>query len=242
MKKSVYILLSAIMCLAVSSCSDGGKYEVDGNSVYYSYWTFSFGTITDTLPGADPATFQEVEDWIGKDKNHVYFKQKLVPGADPATLEVDKYPLFHDSKDYYFQEVPIHVADVRTFKVLKRGYDDDIWAIDSKCAYYDTIRISEADVKTFKVEKFFYATDKNHVYRYGQILSDADPATYKETENSGYATDKNHVWYFGEMIDSIVDRATFKTDKEFDVAYDKNGKIVSGKRAVEEEDENWPER
>lgn len=234
MRKIGVIIAIVLIAVTFTSCDDGGKYQISDNAVFYSYWTFSFGTVHDRLPDADAATFQSVEDWLGRDARHVYFKDRLVTGADPATVEADKYPLFHDSKDYYFMGAPLCVAGVNSFKVIKSDFEDHIWATDGKYAFFDSVRIEGVDLPSFKVDLFCLARDKNHVYRFGKILPGADPATYKETISSGYATDKDHVWYYGTLMDN-VDRATFKDDGE-GKAHDKWGNIESGQRVDNNED------
>ena len=75
------------------------------------------------------------------------------------------------------------------------------------------------------------ATTK-HVYRFGKIVPEADPATYIEEWNGLYSRDKNHIWYLGDLIEDI-DVATFVIDK--DGAHDKNGHFYRGKRVTDEE-------
>lgn len=228
MKNLGILIYVSLIAAVLTSCDDGGKYYVYDDAVYYSYWTFSFGTVHEKLSDVDPASFQTVEDWLGRDAKHVYFKDRIVDGADPATVKAKKYPLSHDSKDYYYMNAPLHVSSVSAFKVIKHDFEDNIWAKDDKYAFFDSIRIDNVDLPSFKVEDFYLAKDKNRVYRFGRELAGADPATYEESISSGYGTDKNHVWYYGELMDS-VDRASFKEDGD-NTAHDKWGKIVAGKR------------
>ena len=224
MKRILFIAAAALLLV---SCSRHGKYESDGEIVRYSYWTFSFGQMYDTLPGADAATFKSVNEWLGRDAKRVYFQEKLVAGADPATVEAKGFPLFRDKNDYYFKATPMRVADMNTFKVLKR-FEDDFWAKDSECAYYDTIHIAGVDLATFKVKDFTHAVDKNHVYRFGAILPLADPATYDEDWKGFYSRDKSHIWYMGELLED-ADYATFTVDDDSN-AHDKFGAFEGKKR------------
>lgn len=213
------ILIIAAVLLA-ASCSRHGSYESNGEVVRYTYWTFSFGQIYDTLPGADPATFKSVNDWLGRDAQRVYFQDKLVPSADPATIEAKDYPLSRDKNDYYYQSAPMHVADMSTFKILKR-FEDDFWAKDSQCAYFDTLHIAGVDLASFKVKSFSHAVDKNHVYILGKILPLADPATYDHDWKGFYSRDKSHIWYTGELLED-ADYASFTVDDDTH-AHDKHG-------------------
>lgn len=229
-KRLCYIvLLWAVLLL--TGCNFDGKYEVRDDSVYFTYWTFSFGTKSDTLKEAHAPTFQSVKDWLGRDQEHVWFKSDLVKGADPATLKAMDYPLFYDKHDYYYLGKPINVADMSTFRVLKLDGRDVLWAVDSHYVYYDTLRIEGADPQTLRVLDTYEAVDKNHVYYFNEILEDADPETYKVM--GAYSKDKNHVWYCGELIEG-ADAETFDTEFHFKSdkpdAHDKHGKFMDGRR------------
>ena len=192
----------------------------------YSYWTFSFGTVNDTLPEANASTFQIVKDWLAHDGTHVYYKSHLVNGADAATLKADKYPLFLDKNDYYYKGVPLKVKDMSTFKVIER-FDDDLWASDSHHIYFDSVCVAEADVKTFKIKDDAFAVDKNHVFIGQRLVPLADPETY-EILDFCYSKDKSHVWYINDIIEG-ADAATFTVDDDW-IAHDKTGKYDRGKR------------
>ena len=229
MKKNL-ILVAVAAATLLCACNTGGKYETDGKYVYQTYWTFSFGTMHDTLPEADASTFVAVKDWLGYDARHAYFKNRLIEGADVASLKAKHYPLCRDRRDYYYMGRAMHVADVEKFKVLKWS-DDDCWAIDGHAAYYDSTRF-DVDIATFKVRSWCHATDKDHVYRYGRILEGADPATYEEEWKGYYSRDKAHIWYIGELIED-ADYATFVVDGDSD-AHDAHGKFHGARRITNE--------
>ena len=222
--KYAVVLLGLLM---LTSCNDG-KYEVRGNQVYYTWWTFSFGHQDSQLVGADANTFEQLEDWLGRDKNHVWYKARLVVGCDPQTVKAIKEGLIRDKKDFYFEGAPMHVKDMETFEIV--DYNDYcLWAKDSKCGYYDSTHIEGIDFETFKSVDTFVAKDKNHVYRFGKVLPLADPETFEEME-MGYMKDKDHVWYH----DSIMTGADSKTlDTRWDYAWDAkhvwyNGQLLKG--------------
>ena len=201
------ILLACLSALLLAACG-GPEYKVEDDVVVYSHWTFSFGTVRDTLPGADPATFVQVRDWLGHDSQRAYFKNELVPGVDVATLQAKRYPLFCDKNDYYYQTVALHVADMENFKTIK-WFENDFWAKDSRCVYYDSVRVDGVDLATFELVGQEFARDKRHVYMNGLVLADADPATFKPIKNSLYFRDKSHVWHYKELL-ADADPATFE--------------------------------
>lgn len=223
-----------VMMSLMNSCNSDGEYVVKGNNVYFSYWTFSFGTINDTLPEVNASRFESVKDWLGKDDKHVYFKNKLIPGADPATINAKKYPLCYDNHDYYYKGVPLHVSSVKNFEVVNWN-EDNMWAIDGRYAFYDSIRIEPRDFKTFKLQCWNVAVDSEHVYRFGKILPLAAPATYVEEWKGFYSRDKAHIWYMGTLMED-VDYGSFTIDK--DGAHDKLGHFYRGERVSEE---RWQE-
>ena len=234
MKRLFHILALSILVTALNSCNSNGEYVDHAGTICYSYWTFSFGTVYDTLPGVDPASFTSVENWLGHDSRHAYFKNRLITGAHAPTIKAKKYPLSYDKNDYYYMDKKLRVANVKGFEVIKWN-EDDMWAIDGRYAYYDSIRIDSVDIGTFKMQTYNVATDRNHVYRYGEILPLADPATYVEEWKGFYSRDKNHIWYLGTLLED-VDYGTFVIDK--DGAHDKNGHFYRGERIT---DEQWNE-
>ena len=206
MKNVLWIGLSLLLLL--TACG-GPEYKVQGDVVVRSQWTFSFGTVCDTLQGADPATFVPVTDWLGHDSQRVYFKAQLVPGIDVATLKAVRYPLFSDKHDYYYEARPLHVADLPSFEIVK-WLDDDFWAKDARLVYYDTLSIAGVDLATFELVGKWFARDKNHVYMKGMSLADADPASFEPMKGAMfYYRDKSHVWHFDRLL-ADADPSTFE--------------------------------
>ena len=213
--------------MLLASCNDG-KYEIRGNQVYYTWWTFSFGHQDSLLIGADAASFEELADWLGRDKNHVWYEARLVEGCDPQTVQAVKKGLIRDKKDYYFKGAAMHVKDIATFEIVDFN-DYCLWAKDSKCGYYDSTQIEGVNYETFKSVGTFVAKDKNHVYRFGKVLPLADPETFEEIEG-GYMKDKDRVWY----MDSIMPDAEGKSvESKWSYAWDSkhvwyNGRLLEG--------------
>ena len=227
MKKLVFAVVACVLTLMQSACARGAKYEVQDDYVVYRYWTFSFGWRNDTLQGADVATFEQVKDWLGHDSERVYYQDKLVPGADVSSLEVVRKPLIRDKRDYYYRTTPMHVSDVSAFKIIK-WFEDDFWAQDGQCAYYDTVRIDGVDLPSFKILEMSTAKDNNHVYYFGRVIPDADPATYEILGNSAYSRDKSHIWCGDDLLEG-VDYETFTVD-DMTTAHDKHGSFRWEKR------------
>ena len=234
MKHIFYLLSLAVLVVVFSSCNSDGEYVTRNGTICYSYWTFSFGTVYDELSQVDASTFESIEDWLGRDKKHVYFKERLIHGANPATVKAKKYPLCCDNHDYFYKGKGLNVGNVKKFEVIDWN-EDDMWAIDGTYAYYDSIRIDSVDISSFKLQCYNTAVDKNHVYRYGHVLPLADPATYVEQWEGLYSRDKSHIWYCGQLMED-VDYVTFVIDEQG--PRDKNGHFYHGERVT---DEQWQE-
>lgn len=230
-RKAESLLAVLLLVFVLTACNSDGKYEVKDGTVYFTYWTFSFGTQEHELQDVDVASFESMKNWLARDRHHVWYKDLLVEGADPATAKADDYPLFHDKRDYFYEGKAIGVADIQSFKVLKCD-DDELWAVDKQYAYFDSLRIDDSDPATLELIGTFEAKDKRHVYYFGRILEDADPGSYQILEGN-YAKDHHHVWFCGDIIED-ADPETFESESTLDFekpdAHDKHGDYRRGKR------------
>jgi hypothetical protein len=129
-----------------------------------------------------------------KDANHVY------------------YPIETNCIDYtdcgvcYYSKIILENANPASFEYLGKDY-----ATDGKLVFFRGQLLQGADGATFKVidgpEYFYFATDKNHVYKHDKIFNDADPATFyydktdprnrvSEYDNKYIIGDKNNKWEY----------------------------------------------
>lgn len=170
------------------------------------------------LPNADPATFTLIMGNPGwekpyssdgetglthywKDKNQVYFYDKVLPLADPKSFTLLTGPLHAFS---YFSK-------------------------DSTRVYYASTVLEGADPLTFEVLPSIpsdLAKDKNHVYLKSSVFAEADAPTFLSFQmispdippglTTRFMRDKNHVYFFAsyEMIQPIIitnaDATTFR--------------------------------
>ena len=82
----------------------------------------------DAIPGADPGSFELINQPIGHfgrcyacDERSVYLKGLPIPGADPATFEIIDAPYAKDATNVYCGTVLISGADPSSFTVLRTG-------------------------------------------------------------------------------------------------------------------------
>ena len=138
---------------------------------------------------------------------------KILPGTKHAK---DKnkvyYPISIGCVDYidcgvcYYGEIIMAGANPESFEYLGKEY-----ATDGKNVYFRGELIKVADGQTFKVvsgpEYFYFATDKNYVFKHNEIFQSADPKTFyydktdkrnivQEYDHKFIIADKNKVWEF----------------------------------------------
>ncbi len=161
-------------------------------------------------PIADSASFQVLQSYYAKDTKQVYFGAGVLAGADPATFQGCgglAGELAKDAKQVYWEGKVVEGCDAASFEYLRLHF-----ARDRQHAYFcyssgsPPMILPGSDAKTFEVigvasEDFGYAKDAKQVYRGGNIVPGADPATFvvdpSDTEN---ASDKHRHYRYGEPV------------------------------------------
>ena len=118
------------------------------------------------MSGVDVTTFRICPgSQYAKDKNYVYYPINIIciDYTDCGVCYCDKYIIKN--------------VDVHNFTYLEKDY-----ATDKKKVFFRGEEILQADGKTFKVisgpEYFYFAIDKNKVYKHETIFPNADPNTF----------------------------------------------------------------
>ena len=147
------------------------------------------------LKGIDIKTFKVLAGTnYAKDKNNVYY-----PLEQPC---ID----YEDCGVCYYAKIIMENATPENFEYLGKEY-----ATDGKNVYFRGELIPNADGETFKIingPKFFYfAVDKNNVFKHNRIFKEADSETFyydsndkrnivREYEHKFIIGDKNKEWEF----------------------------------------------
>ena len=144
------------------------------------------------MKGINALTFEVlVDSKYARDKNGVYYPIQLICIDDT------------DCGVCYCSDYVVENADPKLFEYLGKEY-----ATAGKNVYFRGELIEKADGESFKViegpEFFYFATDKNHVYKHKEIFSEADPTTFyydersidKGFEHKFIIGDKGHEWQF----------------------------------------------
>ena len=125
------------------------------------------------IQGADPRSFVALSDWYAKDTANVYYENRIIIGADPATFSLVG-TWGRDKNDVYRGWDPISACDPSTFWPL-----DDNWERDSTCAYARGKRLENANPNAFVVINRWLGRDNNYVFNFlGEVIEGADVATF----------------------------------------------------------------
>lgn len=162
---------------AINELPDIGNfsnYKKDNNYVYYG---------TDIVVGADPKTFEIIDEQFSKDKNRIYYEGTPLEDSDPSTFVVGQIP--RDKSNVY----------------LFLTCEDDVWDL----CYY---KVNGADPATFQILSYGFSKDKSHIFYNSQIIIDADVTTFGiyDGEKYGYTYgyDKNNIFIRGERRVGVI--------------------------------------
>ena len=165
------------------------------------------------LAGANPKTFEIVDDYFARDDKNVYILGYKVDGIDPKTFEALNYEMIKDKNGVYFLEniseenenseiktrkLNLKGLDLRSFKKVD---DSDYYFKDKNSIYYEDSgnlhKIESADLKTFKDLDYNFAKDKNNIYYKNKKLDGIDAASFEKIEFN-FIKDKNRLYKIDE--------------------------------------------
>ena len=198
------------------------------------------------LIGANPKTFELIDNF-GKDDKNVYFLDKKLKGIDAKTFEEISFNIVKDKNGLHIllnsddsgiktRNLKISGLDLKTFKKLENGYYKD-----KNNIYYDMdnnlYTIKNPDLATFEVlnspysSSIYFAKDKNNVYYQNKKIDGLVADGFKQIQ-SNFIKDRNGIYKFEEdenekslKITPINAKIDFKNLKELDWKYfgdDKN--------------------
>lgn len=156
------------------------NYAADKYRVFY---------IDKEVPGADPATFEEIDFAIGKDKNRIYHKANPTQVTDYTKLSPIGRLMYSDDKNIYDNNLNIIPdADISTFKNVS-----DNWYKDKNHVWWSNKLLENANPKTFHpisvtynsggvYSDFNYGKDEKNVFYQDSIIIGADPLTFEKRE------------------------------------------------------------
>lgn len=196
---------------AVNSVKSNQFYFQKGSVIYVMSGNF-FSIGGRPIEGADPETFEVLDNTYTRDKNHVYFLDNKIDNLNPAqvaavpaffasNLKPDKYPssyLLKTPESVYYMDDLIVGASPDTIQAL--------WGLyfrDANNLYYSsaiTIPIN-GDISPIDTEQTQYLRMADTIYREGHIL-DASPSTFVLI-NEKYSKDHQSVYYNGVNLEGV---------------------------------------
>jgi len=144
------------------------------------YIVFSYGI---ALPTVDKDTFTPLNDFMAKDRLHIFEKNKqILTGADAATFRLFEDHNFASDKNHIYYlatKAPFSIdgADIDSFEILDRGYLKDKTSVYKVHQYESIEKLPLADARSFEATQYddanrSEARDINHYYYDGKIVGD----------------------------------------------------------------------
>lgn len=212
----------------------GRTYVIENGLVYHRIThEGNYGKLTE-LPDADAETFEVLEQKeYAKDKKNVYREGKIIEGADPDSFEVLENDFARDKDQGYFQSKAIPNSIGKDFKVLRWRFSTDgsevFWELKPLgVTDIENFRFLNTD------KSDPWSTDGRHYFSYGSKIPSTAYEDITVFENSsGYAKDKEHVYSYdkifdsdskGQKLDPPIDVESFEHIDRFDFK-DKHGCI-----------------
>lgn len=185
------------------------EYYRDKNNVFY-YDNYD-GDVK-RVKGADAKTFEAIEGYaLGRDKNAVYDRGKLIKGLDPVTFEDLNGDFYKDKNGVYYEGMLMKGIDSKSFEpfvnythVKDKNGIYSFYPKENEIVI-EKVEISpEIDLKTLQpIENYSeYSKDKNNVYYHFQKIEDVDTGTF-EPEGYSIGKDKMGVYYENHKVNGV---------------------------------------
>ena len=171
----------------------------DAIHVYYS---------SDLITGADPNSFELINDNYAKDHSHVYLHQHHLEGAMPSSFSIirDDYiqSLAKDERHIFLGQQCIELmGNIAAFTELSANYFCDDVAV-----YYNSDVVEGAHPATFQIDDNGVARDQEAVYDGYERHTHIDPDTFRFIDGY-FSADQQHMYFLYEKIPGL-DPATFE--------------------------------
>ena len=209
----------------------GPHYEkTNGKAFWVTALNHDLRQTRNEIEEADLKTFRvfslKDSEWA-KDKNHVYFKGRVLRSADPDEFEItDRTNHLGRSGDNEYK------GSRKTRNEAEQFVNLGIYSTDINGAYWFDRLIPGANPETFKLLEIpetkykndgAWAADANAVYCNARRLDGSDPTTFRLL-GYNYGIDKHRVYYESHPL-SQADRKTFVVtyhETKYVIGYDGN--------------------
>ena len=149
------------------------------------YMTYMYEDLTYIMcPNINYDTFEIIGANYTKDKDYVYLNCEIIAEANPKTFNF------------------IDIKNIDTD--LKSIYHHAYYTKDKNSVFYENKKLEVADSNTFEIldvgdEYHNFGGDTDYIYINGELISGADPNTFKYVGND-YYKDKDFIYYFKHSL------------------------------------------
>ncbi len=188
----------------------GGTYSREGQQVHWR---------GRPIAGADPDSFEPLNDVWSRDAARVYCQDKRMK-ADRATFSALSRIYAKDKDHVYEYSRVVRGADASSFEVLRpepEPEDESLcreYARDREYVYHKVLTVGKVSVvrgacpTTFRAAGCGFGLDREAVFFELYRLPKCDPASWRHL-GSGYSRDRERV-YYGQRLIVGADAATFE--------------------------------
>lgn len=168
----------------------------------YGIYNSEMDIIIGPIKGADPATFESINEFYSKDAEDVFYYESKIEGADPSTFEIVELPYTKDKNHIYRNGVIVLGASPENFSVVKSELKYTYYGKDSVGVYYEN-KLQDADPNTFYIktlkatEKYNieFGADADGLYNDGVLLVGINPNMAYLENSGGIVRDADTKWY-----------------------------------------------
>lgn len=163
------------------------------------------------IPSANsPESFVILQNNYSKDKNNVYYRDKILDNASPENFEVLQKGYARDQNSVFYEEIAVRNMDPASVLFLECAVKDNKF-VYSRFPKPNQRIIPRIDSSTFRCLNGLYSKDKNSAYYNLHKIKGAEPKTFERlvplssegcayTPNCDFAVDKDSIYYTSKKI------------------------------------------
>lgn len=160
-------------------------YHADTYRVSQDYFTTQRIRVR-IVPGAEAASFRLLDQGYARDRQHLYFEGEAFAVSDVEGFEVLAYGFARDRHSGYYLRTPVKGSQGASFEVLSPHYAKDAQQVfHADLDYHQSgpppvraRRMAGVDLASFRVLDGSYALDASRVYWAGDVVKDAEAASF----------------------------------------------------------------
>ena len=207
-------------------------YHCDTERDGKEYWTVKRIVITVVAMADPATFRMMRDGYTPRDNAHVFQGVKAVPIRDIDSYGLLEHGFSKDKSIAYYKTTEIAVSDPSTFVVLDEHYAKDKSRVYFVEGFFLGGFIKNVHAESFKALGDGYARDGNRGYYKGAVITNTDAQSLVYLNHMGYAKTNGQVFHDGQLMpdaDAASFKQADKFDPKFD-ATDKTGMFSAGAR------------